>query len=320
MQAIVLENGQYSLRECKEPTLAPENLQIKVAYAGVNRADLFQKLGKYPLPVSKPPIPGMEVSGEVIKCGEDTREFRIGDKVCALLGEGAFAERISVPASLVLPLPKSVTLEEGAALPEACFTAWVNLVWQAKLKAGETVLIHGGASGIGIVAIGIARLLGARVFATAGTDEKCAACVKVGAEAINYKTEDYVERVRALTGGKGVDVIMDMVGGDYFGRNLECLAQGGRLTIIALLKGAKVEASISPILLKHLTVTGSTLRARTTAEKAQMAKEIKKTLWPRLEKGELKPVIDQIFSLKDTEKALVRMQEGLNVGKILIKV
>jgi NADPH2:quinone reductase len=163
-------------------------------------------------------------------------------------------------------------------------------------------------------------LLGAKVFATAGTDEKCAACVKAGAEAINYKTEDYVERIKALTGGKGVDVIMDMVGGDYFGRNLECLAKDGRLTIIALLKGAQSSASVSPILLKHLTVTGSTLRSRPLAEKAQMAKEIKKTLWPKLEKGELKPVIDQIFPLKDSEKALIRMQEGLNVGKILIKV
>jgi putative PIG3 family NAD(P)H quinone oxidoreductase len=316
MQAIVLENGAYYLRERERPAPPEGSVLIKVAYAGVNRADLFQKQGKYPLPEQG--IPGMEVSGEIAALGKGVKDFKKGDRVCALMSEGAYSEYAVVPTSLIFPVPKSMTLEQAAALPEACFTAWISLVWQGNLKANETVLIHGGASGIGIIALQIARALGARVFATAGSAEKCAACVKTGAEkAINYKEEDFVQAIKAHT-HKGVDVIMDMVGGDYFERNLEALKHGGRMSIIAFLKGSKVAANISPLLLKHLTVMGSTLRSRPLHEKEQVARELRERIWPKIEKSEIVPVIDNIFPLREAEKALARMQEGLNIGKIVL--
>jgi putative PIG3 family NAD(P)H quinone oxidoreductase len=318
MQAVILDGGNYAIKEREKPTMAEESVLIKVAYAGVNRADLYQKQGKYPLPEHG--IPGMEVSGEVAACGRNVKHFTPGDTVCALMSEGGYAEYAAVPESLVLPVPPSITLEEAAALPEACFTAWISLVWQGKLRAGETALIHGGGSGIGIIAIQLARLLGARVLATAGSEGKCAATARAGAEAINYREQDYVERVKQFTSGRGVDVIMDMVGGDYFARNLECLAHGGRLAIIAFIKGPEVTANLSPILLKHLTICGSTLRSRPVSEKGQLATEIRKTVWPHLEKSNIKPLVDKIFPLAQAEKALARMEEGLNIGKILIKI
>lgn len=321
MQAVILNHGQYEICECAKPSLAAEEVLIKVAYAGLNRADLFQKEGKYPLPEKTPAIPGMEVSGEVVACGSNVKAFKPGDKVCALMSEGAFAEYTTTHESITFPLPEALSLEQGAALMEAIFTVWISLAWHGKIQPGESFLVHGGASGIGIVAIQVAKLLGARVFATAGTPEKCAACVKAGAEkAIHYHTEDYVEQIKALTQGKGVDVILDMVGGDYFARNLEVLALDGRLSIIAFLRGPKVTANLSPILLKRLSVSGSTLRSRTVEVKAQIAKEIRNRLWINIEKGKLNPVIDEIFPLTDIEKALARMQQGLNIGKILIRM
>jgi len=321
MHAIILEKGEYHFRECAQPVIDAENVLIKVAYSGVNRADLLQKQGKYPLPDAIPAIPGLEVSGEIVACGVGVTQFKSGDRVCALLGEGGYAEYVAAPASLVLPVPESMTFEEAAALPEACFTAWISLVWQAKIRENETVLVHGGASGIGHIMIQVAVALGVRVFATAGTQEKCDMCVSVGADhAINYHHEDYVKQIKAFTDGKGVDVIVDVVGGDYFGRNLECLARGGRLCVIAFLKGPSVSANISPVLLRHLSVMGSTLRSRPLAEKAQIAVELRNNIWHKLEKGQIEPVIHGIFPLDSAEKALECMEQGLNIGKILIKM
>lgn len=321
MRALTLEGGVYRVQEYADPKPAPHEVLVRVSHAGVNRADLLQKQGRYPLPKREPAIPGMEISGEVLACGKDVSDFKPGEKVCALLAEGAFAELAGVDARHVLPVPSQVTLAEAAALPEACFTVWISLVWQAHLAKGESVLIHGAASGIGSMAIQIARHLGARVFATAGSPKKCALALKLGAErAIAYREEDYAASVLEATDGKGVDVILDMVGGDYFERNLSCLAQGGRLAIIAFLKGAKVQANLAPILLKHLSVMGSTLRARPAEQKAQLAMEIREGLWDPVAAGTIKPVLDRVFALEEAENALNRMDQGLNIGKILLKM
>jgi len=321
MRAVVLAQGEYQLTECATPSPKPQEVLIKVAYAGVNRADLFQKQGRYPLPENNPPVPGMEVSGEIIECGAEVAGWKKGDKVCALLSEGGFAEYVCAPSSLVLPVPETVRLEQAAALPEGCFTVWISFVWQAGLKKDETVLIHGGTSGIGSLAIQIAKMLGARVFTTAGTDIKCVLCEKLGVDrAINYHKEDYVAVVKEATQGKGVNVILDMVGGSYFMRNLDALAMDGRLCIIAFLEGSKIEASLSPILLKRLSVMGSTLRSRPLEQKARIAKEVQNNVWSAVAQGAVKPVIDRIFPLEEAQKALSRMEQGLNIGKILLKL
>lgn len=322
MRAILLgKDGLYSEGECPSPQPAGGEAVVRVAYAGVNRADLLQKQGKYPLPAGGRPVPGMEFSGEIVACGPGTSRYRVGDKVCGLVAEGAFAEYAAIDENHLLSVAGSLTLEQAAALPEACFTVWISLVWQGRLKPGETALIHGGASGIGTVGIQIARQLGARVFATAGSTEKALLCERLGAErGIRYREEDFVEITRQMTDGKGVDVILDMVGGDYFERNLQTLAKGGRLAIIAFLNGANVKANLGPILLKHLQVTGSTLRSRPAVEKAQLAREVASALWPAVTQGSLKPVIDRVFPLLEAEKALERMDQGLNIGKILLKL
>jgi putative PIG3 family NAD(P)H quinone oxidoreductase len=321
MRAIILENSVFKFGECARPEPKDEDVLIKVAYAGVNRADLFQQQGRYPLPNGFPPIPGMEVSGEAVVCGRNAANIRVGDRVCALLTEGGYAEYVAAPAPLTLPVPETLTMEEAAGLPEACFTAWTNLIWQARLQENETVLVHGGASGIGHMIIQIAASLGARVYATAGNDEKCAFCVKSGAaQAINYTREDFAVQIKSLTGGKGVDIIIDIVGGDYFDRNLECLAYNGRLCLLSFLRGSKVSANISGILIKCLCVSGSTLRSRSLTEKIQIALELKKNLWHKLGHGRIRPVIHSIFPLDSADKALACMEQGLNIGKILIKM
>jgi putative PIG3 family NAD(P)H quinone oxidoreductase len=325
MHAVIVENpgkeGRYHISECPVPVPASGQVLIKVAYAGVNRADLLQKQGKYPPPTGGLLIPGMELSGEIIGLGEGAGRYMVGDKVCALVSEGAFANIITVDEGHVLPVPLGVSLEQAAALPEACFTIWISLMWQAHLKPGQSVLIHGGTSGIGSIGIQIAASLGARVFATAGSQEKCALSQKLGAElAVNYKETDFVAAIKAVTEGKGVDVILDMVGGDYFERNLQALAHGGRLAIIAFQKGAKVDANLAPILLKHLQITGSTLRSRPAEQKAKLAREVEAGVWPGVANGTIKSVIDRIFPLKEAEKALQHMDQGLNIGKILIKM
>lgn len=321
MRAMVLEESRYVLRDVVIPEPQAGEVLIKVAYAGINRADLFQKQGRYPLPEHEPRIPGLEISGEVVACGAGVAGFSVGDNVCALLSEGAFAEYACVPAELVLPVPQGVTLPEAAVLPEALATAWVSLVWQAKLAKGERVLIHGGASGVGHIAIQVARQLGATVFATAGTEEKCNACAALGAVAIHHRNEVFEDVVKMHTQGRGVDVILDMVGGDYFTRNLSCLAQNGRLCLIAFLQGARVTAHLSPILLKHLSVMGSTLRARSLVEKAAIMTELHARLWPVMgQENGIMPMIYRIFLLDEAEKALAEMEQGLNLGKILLKM
>lgn len=321
MRAMVLEEGAYSLRDVPIPAPRADEVCIKVAYAGVNRADLFQKQGKYPLPEKHPAIPGLEVSGVVTQCGSEVKHITVGQEVCALLSEGAFAEYAVVAEGQVLPLPPHCGLREAAALPEAAMTAWISLKWQARLVAGETVLIHGGASGVGSLAIQMAIHLGARVFATAGSEEKCNACRRLGATAIPYRQQDFVTVITEATGGRGVDVVLDMVGGDYVQRNFSALAHGGRLCFISFLKGAKVEVNFGPVLLKHLTVTGSTLRARPAHEKTRLAAEIRDALWPVIgvESG-INPLIDNVFVLEEAEKALSHMEQSLNVGKILLKI
>jgi putative PIG3 family NAD(P)H quinone oxidoreductase len=318
---MTLVGQEYRLSQSAPPVPLAGEVLIKTAYAGINRADLLQKQGKYPLPEKAPFIPGLELSGIVTACGEGVSQFSPGDKVCALVKEGAFAEYTAVDARHVLPVPGDMSLEQAAALPEACFTVLISLVWQARLTSGESVLIHGGTSGIGSMAIQIAKLLGARVFSTSGSREKCAVCEGLGVErAIAYREEDFVARVKELTDGKGVDVILDMVGGDYFPRNLEALARGGRLAMIAFLRGAKMQVNLGPLLLKHLSVMGSTLRSRPAPEKARLALELQEIVWPALAKGLLKPVIDHVFPLEEAEKALNRMDQGLNIGKILLKI
>jgi putative PIG3 family NAD(P)H quinone oxidoreductase len=321
MRAVVLHEGQYSLRECPIPQPGATEVLVKVEYAGINRADLMQKQGQYPLPDKIPAIPGMEVSGRVEAFGKDVSGLTRGDTVCGLVVEGAYAEYVCVESSLLMPVPKGFSLQQAAALPEACFTVWISLVWQAHLQPGETVLIHGGTSGIGSMAIQMATQMGARVFATAGSAEKCTLCESLGAEkAIPYRSEDFVAVVKKATHGKGVDIILDMVGGSYFARNLESLGRKGRLTLIAFLQGARMEVNLAPILMKHLSVMGSTLRARPLDEKARIAVELREQLWPLLDQGRITPLIDKVFALEDAQKALDRMDQGLNLGKILLKM
>lgn len=316
MRAIRLSNSRYELCEVEQPACAPGHVLIKVAYAGMNRADLFQVKGKYPLPEGG--IPGLEISGEVVKGGA---RFKAGDPACAIINEGAFAEYVAVPEGQVMPLPQGVGMDEAACLPEACFTAWVSLARQAALQPGETVLVHGGASGVGVLAIQIARILGAQVFATAGTAEKCAAITSLGVRAINYNSDDFVNVVAQETRDEGVDVILDMVGGDYVQRNLACLARNGRLCIIAFLRGSLVNVNFSPILLKHLQVMGSTLRSRSPEEKTIIAQELVERVWPSVGQDKLiKPMIAKIFPLKEAEKALAFMDKSLNIGKILLRI
>jgi len=313
MRAVFLENGKYTLRNTAIPSIKPDEVLVKVAFAGVNRVDLFQLQAKYPLPENG--IPGLEVSGEVIAIGNKVQHIKIGTQIASLLEEGGFAEYVAVPASLILEVPPNFSLEAAACLPEACFTSWISLVWQAKLQRDESVLIHGGAGGVGHIAIQIAKYLGAKVFTTAGTEEKCQLCYDLGAEvAINYHAKDFAKTIA------GVDVILDMVGGEYLDKNLSILRKNGRLCIIAFLKGAKIQANFAPVLLNHLSIFGSTLRSRPLVEKAQIAEEIRQHLWAGVEQKRINPRIDSIFSLENAEKALKRMEEGLNIGKIVIKL
>ena len=312
MQALIIENGKYKLSEAVKPTLDNNSVLIRIAFAGVNRADLLQLQGLYPLPENG--IAGLEVAGEIVECGKAVKNFKTGDKVCALLSEGGYAEFAAVNEALVFHVPENLSLEESACLPEACFTAWISLVWQAKLQAGETILIHGGASGIGIIAIQIAKILGAKVAVTASSDEKLEICHAAGADIlINYKEKFFEQELKA-------NVILDMIGGDYFEQNLKCLAENGRLCIIAFLRGSNVTVNLSPILLKRLSVFGSTLRSRSLLEKSQIADEIRKKLWTKIAQGKINPVIDKIFPLQEADKALTRMKDNLNIGKILLKL
>lgn len=294
---------------------------IKVHAAGVNRPDVLQRMGYYPVPQGASDLPGLEVSGEIIGGDLSGTEFQLGDFVCALVQGGGYAEYCVAPAEQCLPVPKGLSMLEAASLPETYFTVWSNVFDRARLSAGETLLVQGGTSGIGVAAIQIASALGHRVFATAGTDEKCRAAEKLGAErAINYKTEKFPEVVKSLTAGKGVDVILDMVAGSYIPLEIDSLADDGRIAIIALLGGSRAEVDFAQVLRRRLTVTGSTLRPRSSEFKKQIALQLQKKVWPLLEVGEIKPVIHRVFPLDGAAQAHAMMEGGHHIGKIMLQL
>ena len=301
------------------PEAGQGEILIKVSAAGVNRPDVAQRLGTYPVPPGASPIPGLEVSGEVVACGDGATKFSAGDQVCALVNGGGYAEYVAVPDGQCLPIPDGLSNIEAAALPETFFTVWTNVFERGALKSGESFLVHGGSSGIGTTAIQLAKSRGATVYATAGSAEKCRACEDLGADlAVNYRQEDFVEVLRKATDGRGVDVILDMVGGDYVPRNAELAALYGRIVIIATLRGKSSEISLIPILMKCLVVTGSVLRPRTDAEKAAIAASLLEHAWPLIEAGTVKPVIHSTFSLEDVAKAHELMESSKHIGKIVL--
>ena len=309
------------LKAVRRPTPVPQadEVLIRVAAAGVNRPDLLQREGKYAPPRGASDIPGLEVAGTVVGLGPGVASWAMGDQVCALLAGGGYAEYCAAPAPQCLPIPAGLSLVEAAALPETFFTVWHNVFERGRLLAGESILVHGGSSGIGTTAIQLARAKGARVFATAGSAEKCAACVGLGAErAIDYHREDFVAAVKDATGGQGVDVILDMVGGDYTPRNLDCLAVEGRLVQIAFLHGAKSELSLQPLLQKRLTITGSTLRPRSVDDKGQIAAALRTEVWPLLAQGAVRPVIHATFPLAEAWRAHPDLEEGAHIGKLVL--
>jgi len=309
------------LVEAPVPQPGPGELLLRVAYAGVNRPDVAQREGRYPPPPGASPVLGLEAAGEVVAVGERVEGVRIGDTVCALLNGGGYAEYALAPAGQALPIPRGLTLAQAASLPENFFTVWTNVFDRGGLRAGERFLVHGGSSGIGLTAIQLAHARGATVYTTVGSAEKARACERYGATAaIEYRNEDFVERVRELTDKRGVDLILDMVGGDYVARNLRALAVEGRLVQIAFLEGAKVEADFTLLMIKRLHWTGSTLRPRSVDEKAQIALQLREHAWPLLESGAVQPVIFETFDLGDARAAHELMQSSRHIGKILLKV
>jgi putative PIG3 family NAD(P)H quinone oxidoreductase len=318
---IAAPGGPEALRPARRPVPAPGpgELLVEVAAAGVNRPDVLQRQGNYPPPKGTTDIPGLEIAGTVAALGPGAQSFKVGDPVCALVAGGGYAEYCLAPAPQCLPVPKGLSMVEAGAVPETFFTVWDNLFTRGRLVSGESCLIHGGASGIGTTAIQLARATGARVFATAGTAEKCAACVELGAErAINYRTEDFLEVVKDATGKRGVDVVLDMVGGSYFARNLEALATEGRIVFIATLGGATAELPIFRLMMKRATITGSTLRARTVAEKAPIAEALRNHAWPLIEAGRVRPRIHATFPLAEAAAAHALMEADTHIGKIVL--
>lgn len=293
-------------------------VQIAVAYAGVNRPDALQRAGLYNPPKGASDLPGLEASGVVSAVGEGVTDWAIGDEVCALLPGGGYAERVNTPAAHCLPVPDGMDLRQAACLPETFFTVWSNVFMRGGLKAGERFLIHGGSSGIGTTAIQLASVFGARVFVTAGSDEKCAACVELGAErAINYRDADFVDIMREAG---GADIILDMVGGPYIQRNLKALADDGRLVQIAFLQGPKAELNLVQMMTRRLTITGSTLRPQSDLAKARIASELAEHVWPHLASGRIAPVMDQEYPLVEAAAAHARMESSAHIGKIVLKI
>ncbi|GGI21327.1 NAD(P)H-quinone oxidoreductase [Oxalicibacterium faecigallinarum] len=311
------------LKLCERPMPEPKagELLIKVHAAGINRPDVLQRTGNYPVPKGASDLPGLEVAGEVVGGDLADSGFKLGDMVCGLAQGGGYAEYCTVPAPQCLPIPKGLSAVEAASLPETFFTVWSNVFDRCHLRGQETLLVQGGTSGIGVTAIQMATALGHRVFATAGSDDKARACEVLGAErGINYKTEDFAQVVKEATGGKGVDVILDMVGGEYTDREIRCLADDGRLVFIALLGGNKANISLGQILLRRLTITGSTLRPRPIGFKAAIAQQLQKYVWPLIESGKIKPVVYQTFVLEDAAKAHELMESSTHIGKIVLKI
>lgn len=321
--AITEPGGPLVLRPERRnvPAPRPGQILIRVRAAGVNRPDVFQRKGVYPPPPGASDLPGLEVAGEIAVAGDGVTRWKVGDQVCALTPGGGYAEYCVVHESNALPLPAGFTFTEAAALPETFFTVWHNVFERGGLQKGETLLVHGGSSGIGTTAIQLASAFGATVLATAGSAEKCAACVKLGAShAINYKTEDFVAVVKEITGGKGADVILDMVAGDYVGRNYDAAAVDGRIVQISTQGGAVASADFSKLMVKRLTHTGSTLRPRTVEVKAGIAAALESQVWPLLATRRIEPVMDMIFPLREAWRAHERMEEGEHIGKIVLDV
>ncbi|ONN67480.1 NAD(P)H-quinone oxidoreductase [Herbaspirillum sp. VT-16-41] len=325
MRAIEIKEfgGPEVLQPCERPVpeLKPGEVLIKVHAAGVNRPDVFQRTGNYPVPPGASDLPGLEVAGEIVAGELGDSGFRLGDLVCALVQGGGYAEYCAAPLAQCLPVPKGLSALEAAALPENYFTVWSNVFDRGQLSGEETLLVQGGSSGIGVTAIQIARALGHRVFATAGSADKCRACEELGAErAINYKTEDFEAVVKELTGGRGVDVILDMVGGDYLPREIKALADDGRLVFIAQLGGAKGQLDMGQVMRRRLTITGSTLRPRPVAFKAAIAANLRQHVWPLIEAGKIKPVIHQRFPLEQAAQAHAMMESSAHIGKIMLEL
>jgi NADPH2:quinone reductase len=332
MAALPAEMTAIAIREPGGPEmLVPEKrpmphpgegeVLVKVAAAGVNRPDVIQRKGHYPPPKGASDIPGLELAGEVVAIGTGTKRWKVGDKLTALVTGGGYAQYCVVPEPQALPIPTGFSMVEAAAMPETFFTVWHNVFERGLLKSGETFLVHGGSSGIGTVAIMLAKAFGARVFATAGSAEKCEACKKLGAEiAVNYKTEDFVAILKAATGDAGVNVILDMVGGDYIDRNYQLATMDGRVIQIAFLSSSKANVDFRLMLTKRLTHTGSGLRPRSVADKGKMARAMEEKVWPILNAGKVKPVIDSTFPLAEAAKAHARMETSQHIGKIVLTI
>jgi putative PIG3 family NAD(P)H quinone oxidoreductase len=294
---------------------------IEVAAAGINRPDVFQRMGRYDPPPGAPDIPGLEVAGRIVKAASDVAAFKVGDQVCALVAGGGYAEFCTAPAAQCLPVPAGLSMVEAAALPETFFTVWSNVFDRGQLQPGESLLVHGGSSGIGTTAIQLGRAFGARVFTTAGSAEKCEACLKLGAErAINYRDEDFVEVVKTATEGRGVDVVLDMVGGDYIPRSLSVMAADGRHVSIAFLRGSKSTIDFNAVMRKRLTLTGSTLRPRPIADKAAIAEKLKAQVWPKIADGAIRPLVYKTFPLAEAAAAHALMESSEHIGKIVLVV
>ena len=302
------------------PRPAHDEIVIRVAAAGINRPDVLQRQGLYAAPPGASDLPGLEAAGEVVAAGAGVTRWRLGDRVCALLPGGGYADFVATHADHALPWPEGYSAAEAAALPETFFTVWSNVFDRGRLQAGEVVLVHGGSSGIGTTAIQLAAVFGARVFATVGSAAKAEACLRLGAErAINYHEADFVAEVRDATGGRGADVILDMVGGDYMARNIAAAAESGRIVMIAFLSGAKATVNFAPVMMKRLTLTGSTLRPRSVAEKAAIAGALERTVWPLLPSRRIAPVIDRVFPLAEAAAAHARMEGSTHIGKIVLE-
>ncbi len=318
---IAKPGGPEVLRPVERPVPAPRpyEILIKVAAAGVNRPDVLQRSGNYPVPPDASDLPGLEVAGEVVDVGSGVRAFRVGDEVCALVHGGGYAQYCVAPEVQALPVPRGLSLTEAASLPETFFTVWGNVYDRGKLAPGESLLVQGGTSGIGVTAIQMAAATGNRVYATAGSDEKCAACVRLGAEkAINYRTQDFAAEIKAATGGKGVNVILDMVGGDYVPKELKCLADDGRLVFIAFLRGPKTELDINELMRRRLTITGSTLRPRPVEYKGYLARNLREKIWPLIDAGRIKPQVFKTFPLEQAADAHRLMESSQHIGKIVL--
>ncbi|WP_417832512.1 NAD(P)H-quinone oxidoreductase [Terasakiella sp.] len=310
-----------TMTERNVPVAGAGEILVKVASAGVNRPDVIQRKGLYPPPPGASDLLGLEISGEVVALGEGVTNVSVGDTVCALTNGGGYAQYCVVPAEQCLPIPSGLTMEEAAAVPETFFTVWFNLYLQGGLRPGQTLLVQGGSSGIGTTAIQMATALGVTVFTTAGNDAKCQACRDLGASlAINYKDKDFVEVIKEATNGKGVDMILDMVGGDYISRHIKCLAKKGRLINIAYLQGSKAEVNFMSVMMKQLTITGSTLRQQPLEIKKQIAEQLRETVWPLIESGKVKPVLFKSFAMNEAAAAHELMESSQHIGKIVLNV